>query len=225
MLGPAHTQTLREAVGNMGGTKRVKEPEHRDETLGQVLYALIMQALRDTSVWLSTKASSEEKVYVRQAQSRLNDLARICERQRGLNAPPKEDKEWNQAATEVLSVMQKAVDARGSIVGTGLARLLAVLAPPDQQKQPPKRKAEDRHDMIHAFLKRVLEETGVLIRKKDVWLVAGYQDATEFERFQRNARRTTKSAKTNFDRVLNSNSEDFVRLLEARKKQDKQKLG
>ena len=115
------------------------------------------------------------------------------------------------------NIAQKVPDARDSVVGTRLARSLAVLAPPAQDKQQPRKKREDRRDMVRAFLERVRDETGETVRRKDVWSVAGYQNATEFERYQRNDPRTTESAKSNFDRVLNSNPQDFVRRLATKK--------
>jgi hypothetical protein len=46
--------------------------------------------------------------------------------------------------------------------------------------------------------------------------VAGYKNATEFERFQRGAPRKTKSAVETFNRVLNMKPEDFIGLLDKR---------
>jgi len=71
--------------------------------------------------------------------------------------------------------------------------------------------------LIDAFIAEVLAKTGTKISRKDIWLVAGYNSATEFQRFQRNDQRTTQSAATNVHRVLEMNPEDFIRSLEKRK--------
>jgi len=195
----------------------IKRPEREDEITRQVLYAVILQALKDTTRWLSIRASAEEKVYVRRAQFRLNDLARFCERQQGVDPSARGDKEWDQIAADVLSLVQKATDARGgSVVGTGLARIVTLLTSPAKEKQQlRKKKSEDRREIIRVFVDEVHDKTGVKISKKDVWSVAGYHNPTEFERYQRSDRRTTESAKNNFDRVLNSGPQEFLRRLEA----------
>ena len=79
-----------------------------------------------------------------------------------------------------------------------------------------KTKAETR---IGDFISRVSQSTGRRIIKKDVWMVAGYTNATEFERFQRDDPRATASAKKNFERVLQMGPEDFVRMLDMKKDQ------
>ena len=72
---------------------------------------------------------------------------------------------------------------------------------------------------IDAFISKV-EGIGHKVKRKDIWSVAGYTNATEFERFQRNDPRTTKSAAKAFNRVLRNTPEEFVRSL--RKKQANQ---
>jgi hypothetical protein len=63
---------------------------------------------------------------------------------------------------------------------------------------------------IDAFILR-LKDLGHRVNRKDIWLVAGYRDRTEFERFQRGDKRTTISATRNFGRVLEMQPEDFIR--------------
>lgn len=72
---------------------------------------------------------------------------------------------------------------------------------------------------IAAFRATVLQRTGKRIAKKDIWIMAGYNDATEFERFQRNDPRTTETAKANFHRVLGMEPDEFIRNLETRRAQ------
>jgi hypothetical protein len=73
--------------------------------------------------------------------------------------------------------------------------------------------AEDQRQAIDAFIARV-REYGRKIIRKDIWAVAGYEDRTEFERFQRGDRRSTKSGATAFNRVLNMTPEEFIRSLD-----------
>jgi hypothetical protein len=71
----------------------------------------------------------------------------------------------------------------------------------------------DRRAEVDRFISNV-RDAGRKITRKDIWTGAGYQDATEFERFQRGDERTTKSAIANFNRVLNTKPEDFIRALQ-----------
>jgi hypothetical protein len=54
--------------------------------------------------------------------------------------------------------------------------------------------------------------SGLKIKRKDIWQVAGYEDRTEFERFQRGEERN-RAASMNFNRILNLESADFRKLL------------
>jgi hypothetical protein len=78
-------------------------------------------------------------------------------------------------------------------------------------------KPADRRAQIDAFIFKVMEETPKKVTRKDIWLVAGYRNATEFERFQRNDVRTTQSATANFERVLRMKPENFIRSLEKKR--------
>ena len=77
--------------------------------------------------------------------------------------------------------------------------------------------APGRREMVDTYIAEVLAKTGEKISRKDFWLVAGYDNPTQFERFQRSDLRTTQSAATNFHRVLNMKPEDFIRSLQTRK--------
>jgi len=70
---------------------------------------------------------------------------------------------------------------------------------------------------IENFMLAVLAK-GRKIRRKDIWLVAGYTERTEFERFQRNDEDTTKAAKRNFARVLNMSPKAFIEALDELRK-------
>src|ERR1035437_2458088 len=70
-----------------------------------------------------------------------------------------------------------------------------------------------RRALIDAFIAK-LAETGRKVTRKDVWTVAGYKSRTEFERFQRGDKRTTRAASLNFNRVLGMTPEHFIRALE-----------
>ena len=75
-----------------------------------------------------------------------------------------------------------------------------------------------RRKQIDDFISKV-RESGRKITRKHLWTAAGYKDATEFERYQREDSRTTKSAATTFNRILNMNPENFSRLLEKKQTQ------
>jgi hypothetical protein len=79
---------------------------------------------------------------------------------------------------------------------------------PQMSKSEPERRA-----LVDGFIASLLE-AGRKITRKDIWTVAGYKDATEFERFQRGDDRTTKSAITAFTRVLNMKPADFILVLD-----------
>jgi len=66
---------------------------------------------------------------------------------------------------------------------------------------------------IDAFIEK-MRESGHKITRTDIWRVAGYDDPTEFERFQREDQRATPGSRTRFDRVLNLSPEDFIQRLE-----------
>lgn len=55
---------------------------------------------------------------------------------------------------------------------------------------------------INAYMAEVLSKRAKKISRKEIWVSAGYSDATEFERWQRGASNTTKAAIERFERVL-----------------------
>jgi hypothetical protein len=61
---------------------------------------------------------------------------------------------------------------------------------------------KDRHAMVDAYLAEVLDRTGKRITRKDFWKAAGYSNATEFERWQRDDPKANISAGQNFKRIL-----------------------
>ncbi len=71
----------------------------------------------------------------------------------------------------------------------------------------------DQRAAIDAFISK-LAEAGRKITRKNIWTVAGYTNATEFERFQRGDTRTTQSAAAAFKRVLGMTPEAFIGLLD-----------
>jgi hypothetical protein len=75
------------------------------------------------------------------------------------------------------------------------------------------RDGADWRAAIDAFIFK-LAEAGREITRKDIWIAAGYKDATEFERFQRSDPRTTRSAAAAFNRVLALQPTSFIELLD-----------
>lgn len=77
---------------------------------------------------------------------------------------------------------------------------------------PPERRA-----VIEAFIARVLA-SGRKINRTDIWTVAGYKDATEFERYQRADERTRKAGENIFKNILALAPEEFIRRLDLKRK-------
>jgi hypothetical protein len=73
----------------------------------------------------------------------------------------------------------------------------------------------DRRAAIDSFISN-MRDKGRNITRKNIWMAAGYKDETEFERFQRGARRATKRATQKFIDILRMSPEDFIRLLDKR---------
>jgi hypothetical protein len=71
-----------------------------------------------------------------------------------------------------------------------------------------------RHERVTQFLERVSSEAGRRVRRRDFWTVAGYNDPTEFERWQREDEKRTASASRNFERVLAMSPETFFATLD-----------
>jgi hypothetical protein len=87
------------------------------------LHALIEDATRGTVLWLQDNPSAEERVHVLAIQGLLADLARIVERRMERRKLPKDEQEYSETVSDVLSRLEKAREVRGTIVGNGLARL------------------------------------------------------------------------------------------------------
>lgn len=100
--------------------------------------------------------------------------------------------------------------------------LLAVVEAQVRQRQSKRRPRtvdapSNQRALIDAFISNVMN-AGQKITRKHIWTVAGYSNATEFERFQRGDARATQSAKDNFTRVLKMRPEEFVQSLKAHSK-------
>ncbi len=71
-------------------------------------------------------------------------------------------------------------------------------------------------DRIDAFIGKLLQH-GTKINRTDIWLVAGYEDRSEFERFQRVDPRVTKRATRVFNEILALSPQEFLKRLKARR--------
>lgn len=78
--------------------------------------------------------------------------------------------------------------------------------------------AAEQRALINSFISKVEREKGYKPTRTDIWTAAGYKDATEFERFQRNDERTTTAATLAFRRVLEMDPKDFIERLEKKRK-------
>ncbi len=99
--------------------------------------ALIEDATPDTVLWLQANPSPEERVHVLAIQGLLAELARIIECRMERRREAKDDWVWSETVDEVKSRLEKAGQARGSIVGKGLARIAARLPQELPGPQPP----------------------------------------------------------------------------------------
>jgi hypothetical protein len=71
-------------------------------------------------------------------------------------------------------------------------------------------------DRIDAFIAKLLQH-GTKINRTDIWLVGGYEDRSEFERFQRADPKVTKRAIRVFNEILTLSPEEFLKRLKARR--------
>ena len=85
--------------------------------------------------------------------------------------------------------------------------VVSVLA---RSRKPP----SERRALVDEFIALVLQETGERITRTDIWRTAGYREATDFERFQRNDRRASKASTATFSRILQMEPAAFVTLLQ-----------
>ena len=60
----------------------------------------------------------------------------------------------------------------------------------------------DNRTRVNAYIDEVFKKTGLQLTRTQIWKDAGYKARTEFDRWQRNDKRTTKKARATFDRVL-----------------------
>jgi hypothetical protein len=73
-------------------------------------------------------------------------------------------------------------------------------------------KSNPTRERIDGFVQK-MREHGHPISRKDIWQAARYEDATEFERFQREDPRATAGSRRQFDRILNMSPEEFIQNL------------
>jgi hypothetical protein len=63
---------------------------------------------------------------------------------------------------------------------------------------------------VSEFIEAVAAATGTRIKKRIIWVMAGYHSRTDFERFQREDTETTDTARKNFNRILQMEPGEFV---------------
>ena len=70
----------------------------------------------------------------------------------------------------------------------------------------------ETHRQVDRFIEKILSITGRRVIRADIWRVAGYHEATQFERFQREKGASAGSV-AKFTRVLNLSPAEFLRRL------------
>ena len=103
--------------------------------------------------------------------------------------------EWRQHLEErrALAEGQGACGSEDAVVNR-------VPAQPDELPEDATR--EQKAQAVKAFLTAAKAATGERFFKRNIWRAAGYEVATEFERWQRNDHRRTKAGDRNIRRVL-----------------------
>ncbi len=85
--------------------------------------ALLEDATRETALWLQAIPSKEEGYHLLAMQERLAGLQRIITRRMERCKIAKDEWDWPETVRELLRLLEQAKEARGNIVGKGLARL------------------------------------------------------------------------------------------------------
>ena len=67
----------------------------------------------------------------------------------------------------------------------------------------PESTKEERRAAVDAYIEEVRDKTGKQITRTDIWKKAGYNDRSDFERWERRAKSATNAAHRNITRVLN----------------------
>jgi hypothetical protein len=75
---------------------------------------------------------------------------------------------------------------------------------------------QKRDEAIEKFLAK-MRDAGLKVNKTDFSMVAGYEDATTFQRYKRYDPRTTATAVRNFENVLAMKPEEFKAALEKKR--------
>ena len=87
-------------------------------------------------------------------------------------------------------------------VASGPEDAVANRVPAQPDELPEHATTDQKAQAVKAFLTEAQAATGEQFLKQDIWRAAGYEVATEFERWQRNDRKATKAADRNIRRVL-----------------------
>jgi hypothetical protein len=157
-------------------------PQSQLDELGGIR-GLSEDARRDTILWLQADPSAEERVHVLAIQGLLANLARIIERRMERRGSPQDDRQWSEAVTEVLLLLDKAREVRGHIVGKSLGRLAERLPRELPGPQP-------RRVSLPPSPPTSVGGRGITMNQSDLWkqFGAGFEQlAREEERIERAA--------------------------------------
>jgi hypothetical protein len=88
-----------------------------------ICHALIADATRDTAIWLEASPPAEERVHILAIQDGLAALEKIIARRMERRRASEDEWVWPETVREVLSLLDKAREVRGHMVGKGLGRL------------------------------------------------------------------------------------------------------
>ncbi len=129
----------------------------------------------------------------------------------------------SEAAHHMTGSVGRVCEASASYCDVLEAEALQKELAAQSTQQTPQLSAEGRASAstrarIDQFLTNLNNNTSRKVRRKDIWIVAGYKSATDFERFQNERPDCNQKAIENFNRVLGMSSEDFLRILDKKLK-------
>ena len=107
-----------------------------------------------------------------------------------------ESDEWREFEDDLLAVAERQAAQKSEPGGDEPAQTEAGPAGNGTNN------ATGRREAVDAYIEEVFSRTGKRITRTDIWKSARYKSRTEFERWERNDRRATKTADQRFTRIL-----------------------
>lgn len=177
---------------------------------------LISDALGDISLWLNCGPSTQERRLLASMSQSLHQLKLIFWRIAEGWPAHAEDGDWEDHASEFTKLLGRVKTVRGNTVGNNLDVLdqrlidlpgLLNSASINQSSTTPSRTPNARR--VDAFIQR-FDASGHRITRTDIYHVAGYDDRSQFLRWQKGDERSTPGDANKFSRVLDMAIPEFM---------------